>query len=69
MTQKPDLFEPEWIFPFDGMEIGDSFFIPTLNTSGMLFNIKEAARKSETQVRCAIVVHDNMLGVRTWRIA
>ena len=43
--------EPEWIFPFEGMLIGDSFFIPTLDPSHMRIvaphEMKEADKASD----------------------
>ena len=32
--------EPEWIFPFEAMEVGQSFFVPTLKPSPMLYAIE-----------------------------
>lgn len=61
--------EPEWIFPFDNMEVGQSFFIPTLETATMLYAIESGAKRSKVRIRAFITTKDNHLGVRAWRIA
>jgi len=33
--------EPEWIFPYDYMAIGESFFIPTLRPAQMTYVNKQ----------------------------
>lgn len=60
--------EPEWIFPFDHMEIGQSFFIPTLETASMLYAIESGAKRSKVKIKAFITIKDNHLGVRAWRI-
>ena len=47
------LQEPEWIFPFDGMEVGDSFFIPTVKPAEMLYRIDTCAKEAKVKVRVA----------------
>ena len=66
MTQK--LSEPEWIFPFPGMEVGDSFFIPTLRFAEMIYAIQEGAKRAGIRVRCYATAKDAHLGVRAWRV-
>lgn len=66
---KTMLSEPEWIFPFEGMLVGDSFFIPTLKTSPMIYAIEMGAKRSEIKVKCFVTKKDGCLGVRAWRIA
>jgi hypothetical protein len=63
-----DIKEPEWIFPFDSMLIGDSFFIPTLKPSSMIYALESGAKRAEIKVRCFITKKDGCLGVRAWRI-
>lgn len=64
----PDkLEEPEWLFPFDGMEIGDSFFIPTLRPADMVYAIESGARRAKIKVKCYVTTRDGYLGVTTWR--
>ena len=62
------IVEPEWIFPFDGMEIGDSFFIPTLRFAEMIYAIDSGAKRAGVRVKCYITVKDDHIGVRAWRI-
>ena len=38
--------EIEWIFPFEGMAIGESFFVPTLKTSHMIYAIESGAKRT-----------------------
>jgi hypothetical protein len=60
--------EPEWIFPFDGMEVGDSFFIPTLRFAEMIYAIDCGSKRAGIKVKSYIATKDNHIGVRTWRI-
>lgn len=64
----PLFSEPVWLFPFDGMNIGDSFFIPTLKPAAMMATIIERSKVAKVKVRCYITQSDGYLGVRTWRI-
>lgn len=66
----PDkLEEPEWLFPFDGMSIGDSFFIPTLRPADMIYAIETGARRAKIKVKCYVTARDGCLGVTAWRKA
>jgi hypothetical protein len=60
--------EPVWLFPFQGMEIGDSFFIPTLRTAEMIYAIDTGAKRAEVRIKSYVTTKDGHLGVRTWRI-
>lgn len=60
--------EPEWIFPFDSMEVGDSFFIPTLRFAEMIYAIDCGSKRAGIKVKSYIASKDNHLGVRTWRV-
>jgi hypothetical protein len=60
--------EPVWLFPFQGMEIGDSFFIPTLRTAEMIYAIDTGAKRAEVKIKSYVTTKDGHLGVRTWRI-
>ena len=60
--------EPEWIFPFNSMEVGDSFFIPTLRFAEMIYAIDCGSKRAGIKVKSYIATKDNHLGVRTWRI-
>lgn len=59
--------EPEWIFPFDGMNVGDSFFVPTLRPAEMLFVIDNRAKAAGIKVKAYASSKDGRLGVRVWR--
>jgi hypothetical protein len=63
-----ELKEPEWIFPFQGMEIGDSFFIPTLRFAEMMYAVDSGSKRDKTRVKCYVSVKDSHLGVRVWRV-
>jgi hypothetical protein len=68
MKMTPDqLKEPEWLFPFEGMDIGDSFFIPTLRPADMIYAIESGARRAKIKVKCFVTAKDGCLGVTTWR--
>jgi hypothetical protein len=66
---KTMLSEPEWIFPFEGMLIGDSFFIPTLRPTPMIYAIEMGAKRAEVRVKTYVTKKDGCLGVRAWRVA
>lgn len=59
--------EPEWIFPFEGMAVGDSFFIPTVQPAQMMYIIDTRAKAVRVKVRAYAVTKDGLLGVRVWR--
>ena len=63
------LTEPEWIFPFEGMLVGDSFFIPTLKQSPMIYSIETGAKRAGIKIKTFVTEKDGCLGVRAWRIA
>jgi hypothetical protein len=60
--------EPEWMLPFEGMEIGESFFIPTLKPSALIYAIESGAKRAQIKVKTYVMVKDGCLGVRTWRL-
>jgi hypothetical protein len=60
--------EPEWIFPFAAMEVGESFFIPTLRFAEMIFAMENGAKRAGIRVKCYVTVKDKHLGVRAWRV-
>lgn len=61
--------EPEWIFPFDGMSVGDSFFIPTLRPAELLFVVDNRAKVAKVKVKAFPSSKDGRLGIRVWRIS
>ena len=60
--------EPVWIFPFEVMQIGDSFFIPTLRPAEMIYAIDSGAKRVGIKIKSYITTKDGHLGVRTWRL-
>ena len=63
------ILEPEWLLPFEGMEVGDSFFIPTLRPAELMYAIDCGAKRAGVRVKYYPTVKDDQIGVRTWRIA
>lgn len=63
------LQEPEWIFPFDGMDVGDSFFVPTVRPADMIYKIDTCAKLSKVRIKAYVSSKDGHLGVRVWRIS
>ena len=61
--------EPEWVFPFEAMDIGESFFIPTLKTSHLIYAIESGAKRAGVRVKVFVTSKDNHIGVRVWRLA
>jgi hypothetical protein len=60
--------EPPFILPFQGMSVGDSFFIPTLRPSNIIYAVDTRSKAVDTRVKCYATVKDGCLGVRVWRI-
>lgn len=63
------LTEPEWVFPFQGMNVGDSFFIPTVRPANLIYSADTAAKAHRIRVACFVTTKHGCLGVRVWRIA
>jgi hypothetical protein len=72
MSSKPqtDILydEPEWVFPYSGMGIGDSFFIPTMKPAYMSYIIDTTSKKVGLKMRVFTTTENGLLGVRAWRI-
>lgn len=60
--------EPEWIFPFQGMAVGDSFFIPTLKIAEMLYAVDCRAKVAQVKVKAYASSKEGHIGIRVWRI-
>ena len=60
--------EPEWVFPLEQMNVGDSFFIPTLKPSSMIYAIDAGAKRAVVRVKAFQTMKDDCMGVRVWRI-
>jgi len=73
MAKKQDLLidfhEPEWIFPYSIMEIGDSFFMPTVRPAYGHYIIDLTSKRVGFRMKTYTVVEDGVLGVRSWRMA
>lgn len=61
--------EPVWLFPFEGMGVGDSFFIPTLRPAELHYVINTRAKAAGIRVRSFTTLKDGYLGVRVWRLS
>lgn len=68
-NQNQSLAEPEWIFPFQGMEVGDSFFIPTVRPAALIYVVDSRAKVYGIKVKAYTMSKDGHLGVRVWRVA
>jgi hypothetical protein len=55
------------VFPFEQMEHGESFFIPTVKTSNMIYAAETGAKKAKVKVKTFVTTKDGHLGVRVWR--
>jgi hypothetical protein len=62
------LQEPEWVFPLDSMEVGDSFFVPTVKPAEMLYKIDTCAKVAKVRVKAFASSKEGHLGVRVWRV-
>jgi hypothetical protein len=60
--------EPSWIYPFMGMNVGDSFFIPTMKSSEIIYSVMEAAKREGIRVKAFSAMKDGIMGVRVWRV-
>jgi hypothetical protein len=56
------------MLPFDSMEVGDSFFIPTLRPAETIYLIDTRAKECKVRVKSYATVKEGYLGVRTWRM-
>lgn len=62
------LEEPEWVFPFDSMRVGDSFFIPTLRPTEMIYVIDTRSKVAGVKTKSYPAIKDGCLGLRVWRV-
>ena len=61
--------EPEYLFPFDFMEVGDSFFLPTLRIPKMTYIVDTRAKAAGIRVKVYPMIDKEVMGVRVWRVA
>lgn len=60
--------EPEWLFPYQFMQVGQSFFIPTLRPPKMIHTADLAAKRAGVRVKCYVTSCEGLLGIRVWRV-
>ena len=56
------------MFPFQGMEVGDSFFVPTLKPAEMIYIVDTRAKVAGFKIRAFTSQKEGYLGVRVWRV-
>jgi hypothetical protein len=60
--------EPEWVFPYEFMEVGESFFMPTIRPAYAHYIIDKTSKKVGVVMKTYTVTEDEVLGVRSWRV-
>jgi hypothetical protein len=60
--------EPEWVFPYEFMEVGESFFMPTIRPAYAHYIIEKTSKKVGVVMKTYTVTEDEVLGVRSWRV-
>ncbi len=50
------------------MEVGESFFIPTLKSSEIIYAIESGAKRVGVKVKAFVTIKDGHFGVRVWRL-
>jgi hypothetical protein len=50
------------------MEVGDSFFIPTLRFAEMIYALDCGAKRMGIRVKAYVATKDDHIGVRAWRV-
>jgi len=60
--------EPNWLLPFEALDVGESFFIPTLQPAQMIYVIDTRSKVAGVKVKALTTTKDGYLGVRVWRI-
>lgn len=63
------LEEPEFLLPFEFMEVGNSFFLPTLRIPQSTYNVDTRAKIAGIKIKIYPAVHEGFVGIRIWRIA
>lgn len=51
------------------MEVGDSFFIPTVRPAALIYVVDSRAKVYGIKVKAYTMSKDGHLGVRVWRVA
>jgi hypothetical protein len=60
--------EPEWVFPYEFMEVGESFFMPTIRPAYAHYIIDKTSKKVGVVMKTYTVTEDEVLGVRSGRV-
>jgi len=60
--------EPNWLLPFEALDIGESFFIPTLQPANMIYVIETRSKVAGVKIKSFTTTKDGYLGVRVWRV-
>jgi hypothetical protein len=60
--------EPNWLLPFEALDVGESFFIPTLQPANMIYTIETRAKAAGVKIKSFTTMKDGYLGVRVWRV-
>jgi len=69
MINPTQIIEPEWLLPFEGMAVGDSFFVPTLRPAELIYSIDCGAKRAGLRMKSYVATKEGYLGVRCWRTA
>lgn len=60
--------EPEWVFPYEFMEVGESFFMPTIRPAYAHYVIDKTSKKAGVVMKTYTITEEGVLGVRSWRV-
>lgn len=66
MELDPITNEPVWLFPFEYMEVGQSFFIPTMHPDRLIAVAYSQAKIAGVKIIAKRDAVDKILGVRIW---
>jgi hypothetical protein len=62
----PNTNEPVWLLPFDYMELGQSFFIPTMHPDRIIAVMYSRAKLAKVKIIAKRDVTEGIMGVRVW---
>lgn len=68
MEIDPATGEPVWGLPFEFLNVGESFFVPTLKPAHMMYVIDRRSKDAKIRVKSYVTTKDGYLGVRVWRL-
>jgi hypothetical protein len=66
MELDPITNEPIWLLPFELMEAGQSFFIPTMHPDRIIAVMYSRAKLSKVKIIAKRDITDEIMGVRVW---